>query len=128
MADPIFVFDDDCGFCTWWAEWFGARTDMDIVGFTDLDPELRERLPLEFEQCSHVVTNERVYSCGASIEEALLRTRTGSFVRPIIEGFRHIGPYRMIREWAYRRGANNRDVLGRVLSKTPPAREDADRS
>ncbi len=122
MAGTVFVYDDDCGFCTWWAEFFAARTDLQIVGFTELDSSLRAQLPAEFERCSHVVTDERVYSCGASIEEAFLRTGAGSVIRPLVERLRRASAYRSFREWAYRRGADNRDRLGRLLSKTPPAR------
>lgn len=122
MADPVLVYDDDCGFCTWWAEFFEDRSGVRIVGFSELEPALRERLPAEYEECSHLVADGAVYSCGASIEEALLRTDLGSVARPAVERLRGIGAYRALREWGYRLGADNRDFWGKVLSKTPPAR------
>jgi hypothetical protein len=121
MAQPVFVYDDDCGFCTWWAEVFDDYADVRIVGFSDLDEDLRDRLPEEYESCSHFVTPEAVQSCGASIEAALLRTAPGQLAIPIVEFLRDYGWYHRAREWAYRRGANNRDRLGRLLSKSPPA-------
>jgi predicted DCC family thiol-disulfide oxidoreductase YuxK len=123
VNDDVFVYDDDCGFCTWWAELFEDRAGLRIVGFSELSPALRERLPDEYETCSHLVTDENVYSCGASVEEALLRTDPGSSVRPAVERLQSVDRYRNLREWAYRRGANNRAVWGNVVSKTPPARK-----
>lgn len=129
MTDPVFVYDDDCGFCTWWAEFFRAHSDLQIIGFSELDPHLRDRLPDAFETCSHLVTDEAIYSCGASIEEAFLRTDVGSLARLVVGIFRRFRGYRAIREWSYRRGANNRDRWGKLLSRTPPARmPDEDRS
>lgn len=126
MRGVVFVYDDDCGFCTWWAEYFERRTDMKILGFSELDGDLGDRLPAAYERCSHVLTADEVYSCGASIEEAMLRTRWGSVLRPVFEQLRRLKPYRLIREWAYRRGANNRDKLGALLSRTPPVRRSDD--
>lgn len=126
MAETVFVYDDDCGFCTWWAEFFAERSGARIVGFSELEPDLLARLPDEYEECSHLVTDQTVYSCGASIEEALLRTGIGSVARPAVENLREVGVYRALREWGYRRGSNNRDIWGKLLSKTPPARETAE--
>ena len=123
MSEPRFVFDDDCGFCTWWAEFFAENADLTIVGFSDLDPDLRDRLPDDYETCSHLVTDGTVYSCGESIERALLRTDLGVFARPVVERLRRFGRYSDVREWGYRRGANNRGVWGRLLSKSPPDRQ-----
>lgn len=123
MTDPVLVFDDDCGFCTWWAEFLDGRSDVEIVGFSELDPALRERLPDEYETCSHLVTDGDVYSCGASIEEALIRTDFGSSLRPAVEVLRGLGVYRTVRELGYRRISNDRSFWGTFLSRTPPARE-----
>ena len=127
MSDAVFVYDDDCGFCTWWAEFVAERSPLRIVGFSELPPTLRERLPDDYEQCSHLVTDETVYSCGASIEEALLRTDLGAVPRPVVERLRSFQAYQRVREWGYRRGANNRSVWGKLVSKTPPARRRRER-
>ena len=123
MSDAVLVYDDDCGFCTWWAEFLDGRADLRIVGFSDLDPSLRERLPPDFESCAHLVTDDAVHSCGASIEEALLRTDVGSRFRPAVESLRTFGTYRNVRELGYRRVADTRAWWGKLLSKRPPARE-----
>ena len=123
MNDAMLVYDDDCGFCTWWAEFFEERSDVPIVGFSALTPELRERLPNDYEGCSHLVTDGNVYSCGASIEEAFARSDIGSPARPVIEALRGVRAYGYVREWGYRRVASNRTLWGKLLSKTPPARE-----
>ena len=98
MTQPTFVYDDDCGFCTWWAARIAEHTDLRIVGFGDLDPALESRLPADFERCSHLVTDDEIYSCGAAIEEALLRTELGSLARPPVTLLRRFGPYRSVRE------------------------------
>lgn len=123
MTEPAFVYDDDCGFCTWWAELFAEHTHLRVVGFADLDADLRERLPTDYEDCSHLVTDDGVYSCGAAIEEALLRTDIGSVARPPVSLLRRFGAYRSLREWGYRVGADNRAFWGRFVSRTPPSRE-----
>ena len=128
MTDATLVYDDDCGFCTWWAEFFDDRTDLRIVGFSNLAPDLRDRLPADYEECSHLVTPEAVYSCGESVEQALLRTDLGSGARPAVEYLRRSDAYRNAREWGYRQVANNRVLGGRLLSKRPPAREKRDGS
>ncbi|GAB3668546.1 DCC1-like thiol-disulfide oxidoreductase family protein [Halopiger thermotolerans] len=123
MSESVFVYDDDCGFCTWWAEYFEKHADVQIVGFSELGSQLRDRLPDDYEKCSHLVTDATVYSCGASIEEALLRTDLGSIARPAIQFLRRFDTYRTVREWGYRRGANNRAFWGKLLSKISPARK-----
>ncbi|WP_247002733.1 DCC1-like thiol-disulfide oxidoreductase family protein [Halosolutus gelatinilyticus] len=122
MIEPTLVYDDDCGFCTWWAEYADDRTGLRVVGFSDLTPELRERLPEYYEECSHLVTDRRVYSCGASIEEALRRADDVGPVRDAIGFLRNFEDYERLRESAYRVVADNRDLFGKVLSRTPPAR------
>lgn len=125
MGDAVLVYDDDCGFCTWWAEFFAPRSDIRIVGFTEVDDDLRDRLPAGYEECSHLVTDDAVYSCGSSLEEAFLRADRGRAIRPVIEFLRNFGDYERVRERCYRWIADRRDLWGRVLSKTPPARQDS---
>lgn len=123
MSDAIFVYDDDCGFCTWWAEFFEARSDIPIVGFSGLESSLQDRLPDDYERCSHLVTTDVRYSCGASIEETFVRSSVGQPLRPVVEFLRRFDTYTAVRELAYGRIAGNRVLWGKVLSKTPPARE-----
>lgn len=124
MDDPVLVYDDDCGFCTWWAEFFADHSALRIVGFSELDPAVRERLPSDYETCSHVITESAVYSCGASFEEALLRADFGGRVRPPIEQLRRFDLYADAREWWYRRIAHKRGLWGKLLSsKTRNATE-----
>jgi predicted DCC family thiol-disulfide oxidoreductase YuxK len=126
MTDATLVYDDDCGFCTWWAEYFADRSDIRVVGFEELTPELRARLPEEYHNCSHFVTDDSVYSCGASIEEAFVRTGLGGEARPVVEFLRNFEDYERLRERSYRRVADDRSRWGRLLSKTPPARRSDD--
>jgi predicted DCC family thiol-disulfide oxidoreductase YuxK len=123
VSERILVYDDDCGFCTWWAEFFEERADLRLVGYSEVEEALRERLPRHYEDCSHLVTEDAVYSCGQSFEEAFVRSGLGRPVRPAIDRLREVGPYNDLRELGYRWVAGNRSFWGRVLSKTPPARE-----
>lgn len=122
MDEPTLVFDDDCGFCTWWAEYVDERTAIELVGFSELTPELRERLPDHYEECSHFVTDNRVYSCGASIEQALLRVDKAGPIRELVQFLRQFEDYERTRESGYRLVADNRDLFGQFLSRTPPVR------
>ena len=126
MTEPILVFDDDCGFCTWWAEFFDDRSDIRIVGFSDLTPDLRDHLPDDYRDCSHLVTEDGVYSCGASIEEAFARSGVVPPARPIVDGLRRVPGYETARELCYGRVAGNRVFWGRFVSTTPPVRRAAD--
>ncbi|MEY7848908.1 DCC1-like thiol-disulfide oxidoreductase family protein [Natrarchaeobius sp. A-rgal3] len=128
MARTTLVYDDDCGFCTWWAEYFDDRTDVRIVGFSDLTPELRERLPEEYEACSHFLTETDVYSCGASIEQVLAHSGIVDPLDDVVGFARNFEDYERLREHGYRWAANNRDLLGRVVSTTPPARRESNDS
>lgn len=125
MARATLVYDDDCGFCTWWADFFADRSDVRVIGYEELTPELRARLPDEYENCSHFVTEDGVYSCGASIEEAFVRTGIGRNVRPVAEFLQNFEDYERLRERSYRRVADNRHFWGRLLSKTPPVRRES---
>jgi predicted DCC family thiol-disulfide oxidoreductase YuxK len=120
--EPTFVYDDDCGFCTWWADWIDERTDLRLVGFAELTPDLRERLPDDYETCAHLVTDESVYSCGAAVEQALVRVDAATGADPVVDFLRQFEDYERVRERAYRWAAERRDKLGLVVSKTPPAR------
>lgn len=126
MSDATLVYDDDCGFCTWWADFFAYRSDLRLVGFSELTDDLRERLPDDYEECSHVVTDDEVYSCGQSLEEAFVRSNLGTEARPLVEFLRNFEDYERFRERTYRWVARNRSALGSVVWKRPPAR-DADR-
>ena len=126
MSDATLVYDDDCGFCTWWAELLEERSEIPIVGFSEITPELRERLPEDYEDCSHLVTDDEVYSCGASIEEAFARADAGPDLREAVDFLRSFEDYGQIRERAYQIVANNRDLAGKVVSKTPPSRRGTD--
>ena len=115
MSRPILVYDDDCGFCTWCAAFADARGNFEIVGFADLDPALRTRLPDDWETCAHLVVDGRIYSCGAAIEEALARLGGGWGLAMRL--FRLV-PYRhRIREPLYRWAADRRSWWGKLLSR-----------
>ena len=119
-----FVYDDDCGFCTWWAAFFERRSDLPIVGFSETTDAQRERLPDDWEECAHLLTDERVYSCGEAIEAALERTGLlPSAGRTFLNQF---ADYGRLRERLYREAADRRELWGKFVSKEPPARRTDD--
>ena len=126
MTKATLVYDDDCGFCTWWADVFDTRSDLRIVGFRDLTDEMRDRLPDNYEDCAHLVTDDEVYSCGASIDEAIVRADVSGPIDDVVVFLRQFDDYEQYRERAYQWVANNRDRLGTYVSKTPPARQESD--
>lgn len=122
MAPPRLVYDDDCGFCTWSAEFVARHGDFELVGFSDLTPDQRARLPTDYEDCAHLLTDRRVYSCGEAMEEAFARTDLES--ADIVPLLRRLPGHSRRREKGYRWVAENRDLFGKVLSSDPPARRD----
>ena len=117
---PRLVYDDDCGFCTWCAEYAAERGEFELVGFADLTADQRARLPDDYEECAHLLTMEEVYSCGEAIEETLARVETPS--RFLARAFRRLPGSERIRESLYREVADRRALFGQVASRTPPAR------
>jgi predicted DCC family thiol-disulfide oxidoreductase YuxK len=117
-----FVYDDDCGFCTWWAEFFAERSDLAVVGFSATTDAERERLPADWEECAHLLTENRVYSCGAAIEAAL--ERTGLFPGEARTFLNQFADYGRLRERLYREAADRRDLWGKFVSSDPPARRE----
>ena len=126
MTDATLVYDDDCGFCTWSAQFVGKRSDVRLVGFSDLTDDMRERLPTGYEECAHLLVDGTVYSCGEAMEQAFLRTGLGEEARPAVDFLREFGEYETARERGYRFVADNRALLGQFLSATPSARRDRD--
>ena len=73
MALPRLVYDDDCGFCTWCAgvgERFG---NVEAVGFAELSPDQKARLPEDWHESAHLLTDDAVYSGGAAIQAVVVR-------------------------------------------------------
>ncbi|MFQ3318630.1 MAG: putative DCC family thiol-disulfide oxidoreductase YuxK [Natronomonas sp.] len=117
MTDDVFVYDDDCGFCKWWANYIADRTELDMVGFSELTDAQLERLPDDYEKCAHLVTDETVYSCGAAVEQALARADVPPGSQDIFGFFRQFEDYERFRERVYGEVADRRGVLGHFLSR-----------
>lgn len=117
MTGDVLVYDDDCGFCTWWADYFVPRTDLEPVGFGELTDEQRERLPDDFESCAHLLTDDSVYSCGAAIEQSLVRADIPPGSSEFVKFFRQFEDYERFRERLYREIADRRDLWGQLVSK-----------
>ena len=115
MALPRLVYDDDCGFCTWSAEFVSRYSELELVGFSELTADQRARLPADYEQCAHLLTDRRVYSCGEAMEEAFARTDLAP--ADLVPLLREIPGHAKRREKGYRWVANNRDHFGSALRK-----------
>lgn len=122
---PRLVYDDDCGFCTWCVEYAAARGEFEPVGFSELTPDQRARLPEDYEDCSHLLTQDAVYSCGEGLEEAIARFETPE--RYLALAFRLLPRRDRLREGGYRAVAGNRDLFGRIARCDPPARREESR-
>ena len=113
MSTRTLVYDDNCGICTRTAVFIAERTTIDLVGFSELTPELRARLPQDFTKCAHLVTDEDVYSCGEAMERAY--EETGLPPADLLPLFRRIPMYEPVREGIYSIVATNRPLVGRLL-------------
>jgi len=113
MSVPVLVYDDDCGFCTRSARFVRRHGSVRIVGFGELTPDLKARLPADYRECAHFLTDEAVYSCGEAVERAFGTTELvpgGLFAL-----LRGVPGYPFLREWGYRQVADNRGTIGRLL-------------
>jgi hypothetical protein len=43
----------------------------ELVGFSEVDEELEDMLPEDYEECFHVVSGELVFSCGEAVRYIL---------------------------------------------------------
>jgi len=114
-APPRLVYDDDCGFCTRSARWVARRADVDLVGFSDLTPDQRARLPDDWRECAHLLTDDAVYSCGEAMEQAF--ALTGAAPRKLVRVARRIPGHETVRDHGYRIVADHRGVFGRLLHR-----------
>lgn len=113
MTSSTLVYDDDCGICTRTALFVSRNSGIEIIGFSGLTDELRAQLPADFEQCAHLVTDGKLYSCGEAMERAY--EHTGLPPSSLLPLFRRIPGYELLRERVYRSIANNRPQIGRLL-------------
>ncbi|WP_435100966.1 DCC1-like thiol-disulfide oxidoreductase family protein [Halarchaeum sp. P4] len=116
---PRLVYDDDCGFCTWCAEQALEHGEFEAVGFSELTPDQKARLPDDYETSTHLLTDDAVYSAGEAVEQALVRMFPE--LEGVVDELREFELYRDVREGLYRWGANRRDWWGKIVSATPPA-------
>jgi len=120
---PTFVYDDDCGFCTWCAQQLVDHSDLDVVGFSDITDEERERLPEDWEDGAHLLTDEQVYSFGEAIEQAFARSDVAPPGTDDAVGFfRQFRDYNRLREKLYREAAERRDLWGHLVRQEEPVR------
>jgi predicted DCC family thiol-disulfide oxidoreductase YuxK len=117
MTEGTLVYDDECGFCKWWVNYFAQRSDIETVGFSDLTDDQRDRLSDEYEECAHFLTDDAVYSCGAAIEEAFAVADVPPGSRDIVSFLRQFEDYEELREEAYSAVADRRGTLGQFISK-----------
>ncbi|MFI5255379.1 MAG: thiol-disulfide oxidoreductase DCC family protein [Candidatus Limnocylindrales bacterium] len=112
------LYDRDCGFCTWAADWI-RRFDRDgrlsIVALQDApaDPDLAPVAESHDLRCAlHAVDEDgTVHRGGDAILEIQERLPGGAW----ITAWRTLPFSADLAEWAYATAARNRDVLGRLV-------------
>lgn len=118
MARPRLVYDDTCGFCTWVTACAVRYGPFEPVGLSALTAEQRERLPDDHEECAHVLTDDRTYSCGRAAEVTLARVFPISLL--VIPLLRLLPGYETAREWLYHVVSAHRYDLATLVSAEPP--------
>jgi predicted DCC family thiol-disulfide oxidoreductase YuxK len=122
METVTLVYDDDCGFCSWVAAFVARRSEMGIVGFSELGDEERNRLPEDYENSVHLLTDGGIYSGGEATQIALERAGVlPREVRTFLDQFEDYGPFR---ERLYREATDRREVWGKFFSADPPERRE----
>ena len=111
MATPRLVYDDDCGFCKWSVRWALRFGEFEPVGFDELTPDQKARLPDDYESCMHLLTDEAVYSCGEGFEQVV--ARWGRPCSAAVGLCRRLPGWVRFREGGYRWVADRRAVWGR---------------
>lgn len=119
MARPQLVYDDSCGFCIWATEFAVHYGPFEPVSFSEVTAAHRERLPGEYEECAHVLTDEGIYSCGESVEMAL--TRIFPVLTIVVPILRLLPGYATVRERVYHTISKYRYSLEIVANSEPPA-------
>lgn len=114
MATPRLVYDDDCGFCMYCIRWLLRFGEFDPVGFGELTPDQKARLPEEYDDCMHLLTDDAVYSCGEAAEQCL--ARCGSVGMALAGLLRRLPYWDRLRERGYRFVADRRGIWGRFRS------------
>lgn len=111
---PQLIYDDECGFCTWAVAYLIARGDFEPIGFSSLTSDQRDKLPDNYRQCAHVLTDETVLSCGKAMiaSAAHLDTPIGYIARAIVR----LPGHEYIVETVYRLISTNRHLFGRLRS------------
>lgn len=122
---PKLVYDDSCHFCTWSTTFAVRRSNIQPVrlseveeGTSRLTDDERHRLPEGYEECAQLLTDEAVYSCGESMEQAL--QIAGVLPAELVAFLRQFETYERLREATYHFFSNNRDWLHYAIGKEPP--------
>jgi predicted DCC family thiol-disulfide oxidoreductase YuxK len=115
MATPRLVYDDDCGFCKWCVTLALKLGDFEPVGFDELTPDQKARLPPDWENSAHLLTDEHVYSAGKAVEQTV--ARFGPNWRRGVRAVSRLPGYRWVREKAYRWGADHRAWWGKLVRR-----------
>jgi len=114
MATPRLVYDHDCGFCMWCVRQLLRVGEFDPVGYDELTPDQKARLPDEYDNCMHLLTDDAVYSCGEGFAQSLARCgRPGA---ALIGALQYLPFWEQVREKGYRAVADRRAVWGGFLS------------
>lgn len=122
---PKLVYQDNCRFCTRAAKWADNHGKFEPLGFDQLTDTERARLPSDYEECAHLVTDDAVYSSGEAVEQVLVRA--GVLPEAVVEFLRQFKDYPRLREAVYHFVSDQRNLLSMVIGEEPPVRRYPDR-
>ncbi|MDS0474611.1 DCC1-like thiol-disulfide oxidoreductase family protein [Natrinema sp. 1APR25-10V2] len=107
---PLLVYDDTCNFCTLAAALAVRHSNVESVGFSELTPTQRARLPPCYEACAHLLTDDEVYFCGRAMEETLVQMYP--VLDPLFTVARRLPYYPRLRETIYHYISKYRGLTG----------------
>lgn len=122
---PKLVYQGNCRFCAWAAKWADEHGEFEPLGFDQLTDSERARLPVDYEECAHIVTDETVYSRGEAVERALVHA--GLLPGEVVEFLGQFEDYPRLREAVYHSVSERRDLLSTVVGEESPVRRYPDR-
>lgn len=123
--DPKLVYQHDCRFCTWAAKWADEHDEFEPLGFDQLTDIERARLPNDYEECAHLITDDAVYSCGEAVERVLVRA--GVLPTSVVGFLRQFKDYPRLCDAVYHFVSDRRDLLSMAIGEEPPVRHYTDR-
>jgi predicted DCC family thiol-disulfide oxidoreductase YuxK len=95
-------------------QWLLLWGKFDPVGFGELTTDQQARLPDEYNNCMHLLTDNAVYSCGEGFEQCI--AHCGTTGASIVQIARLVPLWEDIRKHGYQFIADRRSIWGKFRS------------